>query len=87
MSTVLEGDAEINADIWQTGISDSVGINKAGLAFPLPASTPVNRNFLFVDAIAISKMFCRARSSLYSSLIPEIQSGRDILFCFEFHLI
>lgn len=63
---MLEGDAEINAGIWQTGISDSVGINKAGLAFPLPVSTLVNRNLVIVDIIAIRKMFCRARSSLYS---------------------
>lgn len=63
---MLEGDAEINAGIWQTGISDSVGINKAGLAFPLPVSTLVNRNLVIVDIIAIRKMFCRVRSSLYS---------------------
>lgn len=63
---MLEGDTEINAGIWQTGISDSVGINKAGLAFPLPVSTLVNKNFIFVDIIAVSKMFSRERSSVCS---------------------
>lgn len=69
MVTVREGNArgrhsEINAGVWQTGISDSAGISEAVLAFPLPVSTLVNKNFVFVDIIAISKMFCRKRSSV-----------------------
>lgn len=55
--------SEINAGIWQTGLSDCVGISEAVLAFSLPVSTLVNKNCVFVDIIAISKMFCRKRSS------------------------
>lgn len=69
MVTRREGNAGgtlsgINAGIWQTGISDSAGISKAGLAFSTPEPTFVNKNFFFLDIITISKMFCRKRSSV-----------------------
>lgn len=69
MVTIREGKAggrhsEISAGTWQTGIPHGVGISKAVLAFPLLVSTLVNKNLIFVDIIAISKMFCRSRPSV-----------------------
>lgn len=77
--------SEINAGIWQTGISNSVGISKAVLAFPLPISTLVNKNFIFVDVIAISKTFCKKRRSVNCVLLQFFLSYHKFRLNVTFH--
>lgn len=96
MVTRREGNAgrtlsEINAGIWQTGISDSAGISKAGLAFPMPEYTFVNQNLFFLDMITISRTFCRKRSSVncaFLQLFLCYQKFRlDLTYCSALALI